>query len=315
MQKQEIIIKSSDAYLSYKNPYLLCTVGDEKKKVNGGAISSILVMEPCVLDSSIFEMIHRYGITILFNNGTANAKCKCVPIHQKLHKDAYKNQLQQSFDENKDLRSISIQWLHAKFEKRKDLLEKYLSDRNKDNIAKYNTLWYEDVQQAQLETDPSIMIREAHSSKLYWNLFNKCLPHELRFTKRSKHPGEDLTNVLLNYGYGILYSVIEKTIISQGLDPTCGIFHADGPSRKSLVYDMIEAHRHEVEHLVIQFANEHVVTIAAETFKSSTLPVSIKSIFMEKWRSYNQECKVTKNIVAQVADFKNELLNLKTEEE
>ena len=113
--------------------------------------------------------------------------------------------------------------------------------------------WYEESAEAHLESQSNLLSKEALSSKQYWKLFNFCLPHAFRFKVRTKNPGEDLTNVLLNYGYGILYGVIEKCITSCGWIPTVVYFMWMDPTEKSLVYDMIEAFRSSVEQMVIEF--------------------------------------------------------------
>jgi CRISPR-associated protein Cas1 len=69
-----------------------------------------------------------------------------------------------------------------------------------------------------------------------------CLKKILPFEKRSHH-GEDPVNSLFNYGYGILYSEVERACILAGLDPYLGFLHTDRYNKPSMVLDIIEEFR------------------------------------------------------------------------
>jgi CRISPR-associated protein Cas1 len=51
------------------------------------------------------------------------------------------------------------------------------------------------------------------------------------------------STALLNYSYGVLYSLVEKACIVAGLDPFVGFLHTDNYGKKSLVFDLIEPFR------------------------------------------------------------------------
>jgi CRISPR/Cas system-associated endonuclease Cas1 len=48
---------------------------------------------------------------------------------------------------------------------------------------------------------------------------------------------------MLNYSYGVLYSLVEKACIYAGLDPFVGFLHTDNYGKKSLVFDLLEPFR------------------------------------------------------------------------
>jgi CRISP-associated protein Cas1 len=56
----------------------------------------------------------------------------------------------------------------------------------------------------------------------------------------------------LNYGYAVLKSQVMRSIQAAGLDPSCGFLHADKEGRDSLVYDLMEPHRSQVDKLVLR---------------------------------------------------------------
>lgn len=84
---------------------------------------------------------------------------------------------------------------------------------------------------------------EAVAAKTYWQTVGQLLPEPMNFSKRSQHPAEDPFNALLNYTYGMLYTNIETSVFSAGLDPHLGVFHADQYNKPTLVFDLIEPFR------------------------------------------------------------------------
>jgi CRISPR-associated protein Cas1 len=60
----------------------------------------------------------------------------------------------------------------------------------------------------------------------------------------------DPANALLNYGYGILAADCRINLLSEGFDPACGVLHADKAGRDSLIYDLMEIFRAEVDRRV-----------------------------------------------------------------
>lgn len=60
----------------------------------------------------------------------------------------------------------------------------------------------------------------------------------------------DPANALLNYGYGILAADCRINLLLAGFDPACGVLHADKAGRDSLIYDLMEIFRAEVDRRV-----------------------------------------------------------------
>ena len=58
---------------------------------------------------------------------------------------------------------------------------------------------------------------------------------------------------VLNYSYGVAESQLLGYILAAGLDPSCGVLHADNNYRDSLLWDLIEPHRAEVDAKVLDF--------------------------------------------------------------
>ena len=105
----------------------------------------------------------------------------------------------------------------------------------------------------------SIMGIEGSGGRIYFEAISFILPDRYKFEGRSRNPAKDEFNALLNYGYGILYSKVEKACIIAGLDPYVGIIHTDHYNKKSLVFDLIENFRIWADETIIKlFAGRDV---------------------------------------------------------
>lgn len=101
---------------------------------------------------------------------------------------------------------------------------------------------------------------EGQASRIYFSTINLHLPEKLRFETRSQHPAMDVTNAFLNYGYGMLYGLIEGALIKAGIDPYIGVLHRDDYNRPVLVYDVIEIYRIWVDYVVYTLLAQDVIT-------------------------------------------------------
>lgn len=93
---------------------------------------------------------------------------------------------------------------------------------------------------------------EGRAQRIYWTTLSRLLPSEYQFRGRSRRPAQDLFNAYLNYGYGILYRLVEGALWRAGIHPYIGFHHVDDYQRKSMVFDFIEPYRVWVDELVFK---------------------------------------------------------------
>ena len=92
---------------------------------------------------------------------------------------------------------------------------------------------------------------EGVAGREYFAALSLALPERFRFQGRSRSPAKDEFNSLINYAYGVLYSLVERACLLSGLDPCIGLMHTDNYNKPSLVFDLIELHRVHAERVVI----------------------------------------------------------------
>lgn len=146
----------------------------------------------------------------------------------------------------------------AKVRNQAALLKYFGKYRKKADPALYSMLCDRAEKIKQIETEltrinsgglddnrTAILNVEARCAREYWQAFESLVPAEVDFEGREKRGAKDPVNMLLNYGYGILYSRIWSAIELAGLDPFAGFLHADRSGKPSLILDLIEEFRQQ----------------------------------------------------------------------
>lgn len=96
------------------------------------------------------------------------------------------------------------------------------------------------------ELRQTLLTHEGIGAARYWQAVGLLIPAELEWPGRIGRGAEDPVNMGLNYGYGILYSMVQRAIVLAGLDPYAGYVHVDRPGKPSLVLDLVEEFRQPV---------------------------------------------------------------------
>lgn len=101
-----------------------------------------------------------------------------------------------------------------------------------------------------------LLSTEGRAAQKYWEGVGKLLLVEIGWPGRRTQGASDPLNAALNYGYGILYSQVERALVLAGLDPYAGFLHVDRPGKPSLVFDVVEEFRQTVvDRTVIAIVN------------------------------------------------------------
>lgn len=123
-----------------------------------------------------------------------------------------------------------------------------------DHLAWLDQLSGQNIDEIRLQ----LLAAEGNAAKLYWSSARLVLPETYGWSNRETRGATDPINSLLNYGYGILYSQVERALVLAGLDPYAGFVHVDRPGKPSLVLDLIEEFRQvAVDRVVFGLANRH----------------------------------------------------------
>ncbi len=253
----QLVINSRGSYLRKKNNCFLVKNEDKVFEVSVKKVDSILITTSTYLSTDAVKFAVDNNIDIIFLDHFGDPYGRVW--HSKLGSTTLirRKQLEASTGE-KGL-NLAKEWIICKIEKNVDFLKSLANSRsNKEKVINEYVISLEKkiymlqkMKGSLEEKRNSIMAIEGMAGKEYFGTLNYIMPDRFKFKGRSRSPAKDEFNCLLNYGYGVLYSMVEKGCILAGLDPYIGFIHTDNYNKKSLVFDLIEMFRILVDKTVI----------------------------------------------------------------
>lgn len=121
---------------------------------------------------------------------------------------------------------------------------------------------------------------EGSAAASYWTMFKQLTPDEYEFEKREHQNAVNIINIMLNYGYGILYTRVLSAITIAGLNPNISFLHKEQKGKPVLVFDLIEQFRAPaVDRTVIAILSKNIKI----TKQSNKLSEETRKIISEKF--------------------------------
>lgn len=231
----------------------------DKKHIAAHKISSIILTTSAALSTDAVRLALTNNIDIIFTHADGHPMGRIW--HSKLGSTTKirKRQLEASL--GKEAVIFTKTWISEKMnnqlefikdlKKHRSQLDDYLNDKISriGNLAiSLNNLQTEKIE----DVADTIRGLEGTAGRLYFETLNYVLPEQYQFAGRSMRPAKDAFNAFINYGFGILYSRVEKCLMIAGLDPYVGFLHRDDYNQKSMVFDFIEPYRIFVETAVFR---------------------------------------------------------------
>jgi CRISPR-associated protein Cas1 len=97
------------------------------------------------------------------------------------------------------------------------------------------------------ESAASLLGLEGTAARAYFDclrvLIDSRVPEELRADGRNRRPPRDRFNCLLSFGYALVQSLVQRSILAVGLEPALGFYHQPRTSAPPLVLDLMELFR------------------------------------------------------------------------
>lgn len=265
----QLVINTRGSYLRKKNNrFLVKKVENGKKRVfevSANKIDSILITTSAYISTDAIKFAVENNIDILFLDYFGNPYGRVW--HSKPGSTTLIRRKQLEMYEKDSGLNLAKKWSIQKLNNQIELLKKLKQTRPKkkakleEHIDKIKQI-QQNLKKIKGMVDDKrhkILGLEGMASRTYFEAINLILPARFRFRERSRQPAKDEFNCLLNYGYGILYSRVEKACIIAGLDPYTGFIHADGYNKKSFVFDLIEMFRIFIDKAVLYLFSKRLV--------------------------------------------------------
>ena len=211
-------------------------------------VTSIVVCTSVRVTSNAIALASQANVDIVFLNSQGAPHARVWQPRLGSTATIRRRQLEASTGSQGN--EIAIAWIRKKLQNQSEFLRQLAlrrSDRADQIRCKADLI---DTQiDALSRLDPATPIRdsvmgiEGTVGRVYFELISRLMPAEYRFTGRNRRPATDGFNAMLNYTFGVLYSIVERACILAGLDPHIGFLHTDNYNKPSLVFDLIEPFR------------------------------------------------------------------------
>ena len=219
-------------------------------------VESILLQPGTSVSTDALLLAFEGNVNILILDKFGNPSGRILPNRPSSTLLIWKNQLAVSLQ--KEGLEMAKSWIEIKIHERIQFLQKRCAYHSgaQAELIQQNCMAMEVIlnrirQLLITAHTPDIagVIRghEGAAGKMYYGTLAQLLPDEYQFEHRTPRNPTDLFNAFLNYGYGILYRIVENALLAAGIHPYIGFFHYDGYQNKSMVFDFIEQFRVFVE--------------------------------------------------------------------
>jgi len=325
----QLFLKSYGTYLHKVGELFEMKIDEKKQRISPKRISSIIVANAAQITTDAIQLAMEYNIDIVFVDQYGDPYGRIW--YPKLGSTTYiRRKLLEIYNRDEGLEAVKV-WIERKIKNQISFLKQLVKKRQQSQggILKTIDKMIEQRKKFTLIAGKiedkrfNLLGTEGNISRLYFEAISKLLPRKYKFFGRSYRPARDQFNAILNYGYGILYSKVEKALIIAGLDPYIGILHTDNYNKKSLVFDMIEPFRNLVERPIFYmfsrrkikddyFKVEQQGFILNDEGKQYVVPVILEE-FDKIVRHKNRNLKQIDTIQADAHAFANYLIGKRKE--
>ena len=265
MIKMQLVINTYGSYLRKKGNCLLVRKDDKVFEVSVNKVDSILITTAAYISTDAIKFAVDNNIDIVFLDSYGEPYGRVW--HPKLGSTTLIRRRQLEMYDKEEGLNLAKKWGIQKFDNQIELLKRLKKTRaeKREELE----ICVEKIEQMKarmkglkgtIEERRQMMLGiEGMASRTYFGALSSVMPEKFKFKARSRNPATDEFNAMLNYGYGVLYSMVEKACIIAGLDPYIGFLHTDNYNKKSLVFDIIEMFRTFVDETVVHLFSKRKV--------------------------------------------------------
>ncbi len=299
---------------------LLIKHNDTEQLISLKKISSILVTKTCFITTDLLQLAAENNIQVLICDRYGRNKVRTIGNY--FGQDAALRRKQTFWQLSTHATNWVIELFEQKCQHQIQTLKHVYTQSNSDeatlnsvlqtinsllpNLSNYK-------QQTIAQCRNNLMGIEGTIARCYWQAISPCLPIKYQYAKRSRQPATDPFNAILNYLYGITYSLVENAALAAHLDPYLGILHADEWAARTLTFDLIEPFRPWIDQLLIDWCltekikaehtcfklddnNNIVACTLTNTGKALVIPAFYDYINIEKKRFMAKELSIKTHI-------------------
>lgn len=293
----DLILTTYGAYLHREGEMFIVNLKEQKQQVSSRKVRTIMITTGASLSTDAIALALEKNIDIVFLDKYGDPYGRVW--HGRPGSTTAIRRAQLRLADTHSGLQLALSWLLRKLDNQVEFLQAARARRTRLSAPlteKTDALRQvrRQIEAMEGELDNlrgSLMGFEGKAGRIYWDAVNLLLPENFRFESRSRNPAKDEFNCLLNYSYGVLYSLVERACTLVGLDPYVGFVHTDHYQKPSLVFDLIECYRIWADETVINlFAARQVKQDMFDKLHNGlTLNKGGKSVLMERFGAYLDE--------------------------
>lgn len=249
---QHVVIQEYGKALGVTSERLVIRDADAPpKEIPLRKISTLSVQKSGVsLSSNLLSACARYGIKVFIGNRAQELCClqgnaQHAVVQNRMHQfqflasDEQRYRIARAFIYGKirNQRTTALYFNKQKCSAEKKAAAAVLADGLGLVSQQVRDLPYTDSWNA------TLMGLEGRAAASYWQVLAQHEWLGSEFKGRTGRGAQDPANQALNYGYGILSSVIWNSLTNAGLEVYLGALHAVRPGKPALVLDVMEEYR------------------------------------------------------------------------
>jgi CRISPR-associated protein Cas1 len=225
----------SDGILKRKDNNVLFEMKDGKKVfLPIESVEKIHIFGNIDLNSKIINFLNSKEIMVNFYNYYGFFTGSLLPKRQKISGYLVVKQVENFLNYDKRFYLAASFVESAAFHSARNLRKHKNTETDIDKINQYREKIFE------VKSIEELMSIEGRIKNIYYKSFNKFLPNEFIFTKRTRRPPADKLNSLISFGNSLIYTTILGEIFKTPLDPSISYLHEPGIKRFSLSLDLSE---------------------------------------------------------------------------
>lgn len=251
------VVVNSRAKLELKNGYLVIR-SDKIRRVHIDEISVLIIENTgCAITVALLEALWENKTAVIFCDNKRNPGAQLIPYYNSFDCSARVASQVQWSSEIKTL--VWTEIIKEKIRKQAKVL-----NVNKLKNAELLDSYVDEVEIGDVTN------REGHAARVYFNSL---------FGSSFSRSNDDFVNAALNYGYGILLSLVNREIVSNGYLTQLGLFHKNIFNQFNLASDLMEPFRPIFDSIVYAMPKGNELEQGDKLFILNTLT---KRVFIGK---------------------------------
>jgi CRISP-associated protein Cas1 len=245
----QLVINTFGASLRRKGERFIIRAGSKKLTASAHKVQSILITTAVFLSSDAIALAVANKVDIVFLEKTGDPIARIWPPRMGSTAAIRRRQLEAA--QGPEGLALAREWIASKVRHQLEFMEELRLRRPERGDVFDGPMAAVRSSLAQLEAVTGTLDEqrgrllglEGSAGRSFFACLGQLVPEPYHFQGRSRQPARDGFNAMLNYAYGVLYSLVDRHCICAGLDPFIGFLHTDNYNKTSLTFDLIEPFR------------------------------------------------------------------------